>query len=195
MYEYIKGLIVELTPATLIIEAAQIGYNVNISLTTYSALRKGEQAQVFIHQIIREDANILYGFSSKTEREIFRLLLTVNGVGPNTARLMLSSLTPQDLINAIANENLVAIKAIKGIGVKTAQRIILDLKDKINVGEEIQATEIFSTSNNTIKKDALLTLTTLGFTKQAVEKVLDKVLKERPDASLEMVIKLSLNYL
>ncbi len=195
MYEYIKGLVAELTPANAIVEAGGIGYCINISLTSYSALRRGEQAQIYLHQIVREDAHLLFGFVSKSERELFRLLISVNGVGPNTARLILSSLTPQDLTNAIASENIVKIKSVKGIGVKTAQRIILDLKDKINLGEETEFAEIFSTSNNTIKKDALLTLTTLGFAKPAIEKVLDKVMKEKPDASLETVIKMSLNYL
>lgn len=195
MYEYIRGLVAELTPAYAVVETAGVGYYVNISLTSYSAMRQGEQTQVFIHQVVREDAHLLFGFVTKSERELFRLLISVNGVGPNTARLILSSLTPQDLTNAILSENLVKIKSVKGIGAKTAQRIIIDLKDKVNVSGELDAAEIFSASDNTIKKDALLTLTTLGFAKPAVEKVLDKVLKEKPEASLEMVIKLSLNYL
>ena len=195
MYEYVKGLVAELNPAYAVVEVNGIGYFVNISLTSYSALRQGEQAQVFLHQVVREDAHLLFGFVTKVERELFRLLITVNGVGPNTARLILSSLTPQELTNAILSENLVKLKSVKGIGAKTAQRIILDLKDKINLSGEIESAEIFADSNNTIKKDALLTLTTLGFAKAAVEKVLDKVFKEKPDASLETVIKLSLNYL
>ncbi|MBR5983040.1 MAG: Holliday junction branch migration protein RuvA [Bacteroidales bacterium] len=195
MYEYVKGLVAELNPAYAVIEVNGIGYFVNISLTSYSALRQDEQTQIFLHQVVREDAHLLFGFTTKIERELFRQLITVNGVGPNTARLILSSLTPQELTNAILSENLVKLKSVKGIGAKTAQRIILDLKDKINLSGEIENAEIFADSNNTIKKDALLTLTTLGFAKAAVEKVLDKVLKEKPDASLETVIKLSLNYL
>ncbi len=195
MYEYIKGLVAELNPAYAVVEVNGIGYFVNISLTSYSALRQGEQAQLFLHQVVREDAHLLFGFVTKVERELFRQLITVNGVGPNTARLILSSLTPQELTNAILSENLVKLKSVKGIGAKTAQRIIIDLKDKINLSGEMDAAEIFAASDNTIKKDALLTLTTLGFAKAAVEKVLDKVLKEKPDASLETVIKLSLNYL
>jgi len=195
MYEYVKGLVAELNPAYAVIEANGMGYFVNISLTSYSALRQGEQTQLFLHQVVREDAHLLFGFVTKVERELFRQLITVNGVGPNTARLILSSLTPQELTNAILSENLVKLKSVKGIGAKTAQRIIIDLKDKINLSGEIDAAEIFAASDNTIKKDALLTLTTLGFAKAAVEKVLDKVLKEKPDASLETVIKLSLNYL
>jgi len=195
MYEYIKGLVTELNPAYAVIEVNGIGYFVNISLTSYSALRHGEQTQLFLHQIVREDAHLLFGFETKVERELFRMLITVNGVGPNTARLILSSLTPQELTSSILSENLVKLKSVKGIGAKTAQRIILDLKDKINLSGELDTAEIFAASDNTIKKDALLTLTTLGFAKSAVEKVLDKVLKEKPDASLETVIKLSLNYL
>ena len=195
MYEYLKGLVADLNPAYAVVEVNGVGYFVNISLTSYSALRQGEQTQLFLHQVVREDAHLLFGFTTKIERELFRQLITVNGVGPNTARLILSSLTPQELTNAILSENLVKLKSVKGIGAKTAQRIILDLKDKINLSGEIENAEIFADSNNTIKKDALLTLTTLGFAKAAVEKVLDKVLKEKPDASLEAVIKLSLNYL
>lgn len=195
MYEYIKGLVAELNPAYAVMEAGGIGYFVNISLTSYSALKQGEQAQVFLHQVVREDAHLLFGFVTKAERELFRLLISVNGVGPNTARLILSSLTPQDLTNAILSENLVKLKGVKGIGAKTAQRIILDLKDKVNMSGEMDTAEIFAASDNTIKKDALLTLTTLGFAKSAVDKVLDKVTKEKPDASLETVIKLALNYL
>ena len=195
MYEYVKGLVAELNPAYAVVDVNGIGYFVNISLTSYSALRQGEQAQLFLHQVVREDAHLLFGFVTKVERELFRQLITVNGVGPNTARLILSSLTPQELTNAILSENLVKLKSVKGIGAKTAQRIIIDLKDKINLSGEMDAAEIFAASDNTIKKDALLTLTTLGFTKAAVEKVLDKVTKEKPDASLETVIKLALNYL
>ena len=195
MYEYIKGNVAELNPAYAVVEAGGIGYFVNISLTSYSALTQGAQAQLYLHQVVREDAHLLFGFVTKVERELFRLLISVNGVGPNTARLILSSLTPHDLTNAILSENLVKLKGVKGIGAKTAQRIILDLKDKVNTSGEFDSAEIFAASDNTIKKDALLTLTTLGFAKAAVEKVLDKVLKEKPDASLETVIKLALNYL
>ena len=195
MYEYIKGNVAELNPAYAVVEAGGIGYFVNISLTSYSALTQGAQAQLYLHQVVREDAHLLFGFVTKVERELFRLLISVNGVGPNTARLILSSLTPQDLTNAILSENLVKLKGVKGIGAKTAQRIILDLKDKVNTSGEFDSAEIFAASDNTIKKDALLTLTTLGFAKAAVEKVLDKVTKEKPDASLETVIKLALNYL
>lgn len=195
MYEYIKGNVAELNPAYAVVEAGGIGYFVNISLTSYSALTQGAQAQLYLHQVVREDAHLLFGFVTKVERELFRLLISVNGVGQNTARLILSSLTPQDLTNAILSENLVKLKGVKGIGAKTAQRIILDLKDKVNTSGDFDSAEIFAASDNTIKKDALLTLTTLGFAKAAVEKVLDKVLKEKPDASLETVIKLALNYL
>lgn len=195
MYEYVKGLVVELNPAYAVVEVGGIGYFVNISLTSYSSMIQGEQTQLFLHQVVREDAHLLFGFVTKVERELFRQLITVNGVGPNTARLILSSLTPQELTNAILSENLVKLKSVKGIGAKTAQRIIIDLKDKINLSGEYDTAEIFAASDNTIKKDALLTLNTLGFAKAAVEKVLDKVLKEKPDASLETVIKLALNYL
>lgn len=193
MYEYIKGLVAELNPAYAVIEAGGIGYFVNISLTSYSSMKQGEQMQVYLHQVVREDAHLFFGFVTKIERELFRHLISVNGVGPNTARLILSSLTPQELTNAILSENLVKLKAVKGIGAKTAQRIVIDLKDKLKK-IDIQP-EIFSAPNNTIRTEALSALTILGFNKAAIEKALDKILKQQPDASVEALIKEALKIL
>lgn len=198
MYEYIKGYLAELTPTCAIVETAGIGYYINISVTTYSGLKQGQECQLFLQQIIREDAHLLFGFATKLEREIFNLLITVSGIGANTARLILSSLTPQEVISAISNGNENTFNSVKGIGKKTAQRIGVDLHDKVaNLMIENMAenAENFIAPNNTIQKDALLTLTTLGFSKPAVEKVLNKIMKENSNVSLEEVIKLALNYL
>ncbi|HWS00903.1 MAG TPA: Holliday junction branch migration protein RuvA, partial [Prolixibacteraceae bacterium] len=131
MFEFIKGSVVSLSPAGVVIEAGEIGYFVHISLTTYSQLHGSEKARLYLHQVIREDAHILYGFFEQTERELFRMLISVNGIGANTAVMMLSSHKPDELRHAILNENVGLLKNIKGIGIKTAQRIIIDLKDKI----------------------------------------------------------------
>lgn len=198
MYEYIKGYLAELTPTCAIVETAGIGYYINISVTTYSSLKQGQECLLFLQQIIREDAHLLFGFATKLEREIFNLLITVSGIGANTARLILSSLTPQEVISAISSGNENTFNSVKGIGKKTAQRIGVDLHDKVaNLMIENMAenAENFIAPNNTIQKDALLTLTTLGFSKPAVEKVLNKIMKENSNISLEEVIKLALNYL
>ena len=199
MIEYIKGALTDLTPALAVVEAAGVGYALNLSLSTYTKIQGQKEVKLYVHEQLttggRDDSFTLYGFASKQERALYRMLITVSGIGANTARMMLSSLTPTELCNAIANGDTKLIKGVKGIGLKTAQRVILDLKDKVNTSGEFDSAEIFAASDNTIKKDALLTLTTLGFAKAAVEKVLDKVLKEKPDASLETVIKLALNYL
>lgn len=194
MYDYIKGYLEELTPASAIVECNGIGFFVNISVNTYTALKQGLECKLFLHQIVREDAHILFGFISKQERELFRLLISVNGVGPNTARLILSSVNAKDLVNAIAGNNVSMLQSVKGIGAKTAQRIILDLKDKIS-GTDAEINQIFSLPNNTLHKDALSALTMLGFSKPNVEKVLSKLLKDNNNLSLEEVVKLSLNYL
>jgi Holliday junction DNA helicase RuvA len=198
MFEYIKGLLVELTPTNAIVENNGLGYYANISINTYSKLKKGQECKLYLHEIIREDFRSLYGFIDKQERELFRLLISVNGVGANTARLILSSVNTNDFIAAITQNDVNVLKSVKGIGLKTAQRIIIDLKDKITVGE-ITATgemsQILGVANNTLHKDALTALTMLGFSKPAVEKILNKLLKENNNLSLEEIIKLALNYL
>lgn len=194
MFEYIKGILIEITPTTAVIETNGIAYCLSISLNSYSALKEGQECQLFTHQVIREDANLLFGFLTKQEREIFRLLISVNGVGANTARIILSSINLPELVTAISEENVNVLKSVKGIGIKTAQRIIIDLKDKIS-GTELDNLTILSSKNNTLRKNALNALVVLGFNKAAIEKVLNKIIDEQNETSLENVIKKALSYL
>lgn len=190
MYEYIQGKVAELTPANVVIDTNGVGYFINISLNTYSALSGKENAVVFIHQVIREDANTLYGFYNKTERDIFRLLISVSGIGSNTARMMLSSLSPNEISEAILSGNVKLLNSIKGIGAKTAQRVIVDLKDK--VGKSGLADDFFASQSNTNREEALSALVMLGFAKNTVEKVLDKLLKADPSLEVEELVKKAL---
>jgi len=194
MFEYIKGPIAELTPAYVIVESAGIGYNINISLQTYSSLESKKEATVYLHQVVREDAHLLFGFAEKDERELFRLLISVSGVGANTARVILSSMSATEIQKAIQNADINALKQIKGIGLKTAQRIVVDLKDKV-FGKELGASQLFSNLNNTSKDEALSALVMLGFNKAAAEKVLDLLIKEDSKQSVEGLIKLALKRL
>ena len=191
MIEYIKGIATELGPAYVVLEANGIGYMLNISLTTYSELQKthGEK-KLYVYESIREDAHLLFGFFTKRERDLFLLLISVSGVGPNTARMILSSLSPSDLEQSIATGNVSVLKAVKGIGAKTAQRIIVDLKDKINViGSPL-------VEQGTLKSEdydeALAALVMLGFSKQPVQKVLNKLFMEEPNITAEQAIKRAL---
>ncbi|MBO4601983.1 MAG: Holliday junction branch migration protein RuvA [Salinivirgaceae bacterium] len=190
MYEYIQGRIAELTPAFVVIDNGGIGYMILISLNTYTSLSGKEQAIVFTHYIVREDAQLLYGFASKTEREVFRLLLTVSGVGANTARMVLSSLSASELRDAVLTGNVAMIKSIKGVGQKTAERIIVDLKDKI--GKTEANTDFLFAQSNTNREEALSALVALGFQKNVVEKLLDKLLKENPTMQVEEMVKKAL---
>jgi len=192
MFEYIKGKIVEVNPTYLIIENSGIAYFVNISLNTYSNVKENEEIKIFIHQVIREDANLLFGFLYKSEREIFRLLITVSGVGANTGRMMLSSMSASEIKKAIIEGQVNTLKSIKGIGIKTAQRIIIDLKDKITkAGDD----NILIPEINKNKEEALSALTMLGFKKAAVEKNIDKILKKDANLSVEEIIKIALKQL
>ena len=193
MYEYIKGILSELTPTTAIIDNNGIGYQIQISLNTYTNLSNNKECKLYIHQIIREDSNTLFGFYNKFEREIFTLLISVSGVGANTARMMLSSLSPSEIQKAIIESDVELLKSIKGIGAKSAQRIIVDLKDKL--GKIDTSGDIFITQNNTIKDEALSGLVMLGFSKNAVEKVLDKIISENNNLDIEDLIKLALKRL
>ena len=193
MYEYIKGKISEINPTSVIIEAGQVGYSIKISLTTYSKLNTLKEAKVLIHQVIREDANLLYGFADPEERELFRNLVSVNGVGPNTAIMMLSSLSPDEIVSAIGTDNVNVLKGIKGIGAKTAQRIIIDLKDKL--GKIKESGHILPSADNTIKLESLSALVMLGFAKKDAEKAVDKILKEQPGQTVESVLKQALKRL
>jgi holliday junction DNA helicase RuvA len=193
MYEFIKSKVAELNPAFAIMDTGNVAYIVHISLNTYSLLKEGNEHVLYIHQVIREDAHLLFGFADKQERELFRMLITVSGIGANTARMMLSSLSVLDLKNAILTGNVAILQGIKGIGAKTAQRIIIDLKDKISkTGSE---TDIFATGGNTKREEALSALIMLGFNKASIEKILEKIFRENTNLSVEQIIKLSLKQL
>jgi len=193
MFEYIKAKLVELNPTYAVMDTGGVAYFINISLNTYSLLKEGDEQKLFIHQVVREDAHILYGFAEKAERELFRLLITVSGIGSNTARMMLSSSSIKELKNAILTGNVNILKSIKGIGLKTAQRVIIDLKDKIvKSGSD---TDIFIDQSNTKREEALSALVMLGFNKLAVEKNLDKMIHEEGELSVEEMIKLALKRL
>ena len=191
MIEYIKGNITELTPTYAIIDNNGIGYFVNISLYTFTALQNTQNATIYIYEAIREDAHTLFGFTEKNEREMFLLLISVSGVGPNSARMILSSLSPTELQTAIATSNVGALKAVKGIGAKTAQRIIVDLKDKIKAPSD-SLLDIQVPANNEVYDEALAALVMLGFSQQASQKVLKKLLSESQGLSVEKVIKQAL---
>ncbi len=193
MYEYIKGSVASLKPSHIILEANSVGYFIAISLNTYTQLNGRESVKLFIHQVVREDAHLLYGFASEAERELFRMLISVSGIGSNTAIMMFSSLSPDEISNAILNENVNLLKSIKGIGVKTAQRVIIDLKDK--VGKSPVSEQFVVSADNTLRNEALSALVMLGFAKKPVEKELDKILAAQPNLSVESVIKLALKSL
>jgi len=187
MYDFISGNVVEKTPTYVVLETGNIGYLIHISLNTYTLLAEQSHCRLYIHQIVREDALLLYGFPDKTEREVFRQLISVSGIGANTARLILSSLSPAEIEHAINEGNVAVLNTIKGIGTKTAQRIIVDLKGKITKKEELD--QIFRTESNTIRDESLSALVNLGFSKSSVEKVIDQIRKEKKDLSLEELIK------
>jgi len=199
MYEFIEGKIEEVNPAYVILDNNGIGYLVNISINTYSKIKKLEACRLFIHHAIKNEATtpvgfVMYGFSDKIERDLFRQLISVSGVGFNTAILILSSLPPDKLINAITGNNVAVLQSVKGIGVKSAQRIIIDLKDKIEKGKI--STELIEISHNTNRDEALSGLTLLGFNKSGAEKALDKILNEQgADLSIEELIKHALKIL
>lgn len=195
MIEYIKGELTEITPAMAVIECNGLGYGINVSLNTYSAIQGKKEVKLYIYESIREDAYILYGFATKQERELFLLLISVSGIGGNTARMILSALTPSELCNVISSGNDKLLKTVKGIGLKTAQRIIVDLKDKISttdIGTSTTSAPISITANNEIYEEAIAALTMLGFAQAPSQKVVAAILKEEPDAAVEKVIKLAL---
>lgn len=190
MIEYIQGKYDEIQPTMVIVEAGGVGYEINITLIDYEKLRSRESGRLYTHEAIRDDARILYGFIEKESRELFRLLITVSGVGPNTARLILSAMTADQLRSAIATGSDVALKAVKGIGSKTAQRIIVDLRDKI---KEAPATLSLGTSVSMANYDeALAALTTLGFALSSSQKVLRKLYDRQPDLNVEQAVRMAL---
>ena len=199
MIEYIKGTLAELSPALAVVEAYGVGYALNISLTTYTKIQGLKDVKLFVHEQLttggRDDSFTLYGFATKQERELYRMLISVSGIGANTARMMLSSLTPTELCNAIANGDEKIIKSVKGIGLKTAQRIILDLKYKIvstGIAEELHVAKQHSAGpsvNAAVKDEAVSALTMLGFSPAPSAKVVVEILTAQPDLQVEMVVK------
>ena len=197
MIDYIKGEIAELTPATVILETAGVGYCIHISLPTFSVLQGRKEAKLFVYEVIREDAHLLYGFTNQAERQLFLLLISVSGVGANTARMIMSSYSAAEIQEMIATGNVTALNAIKGIGAKTAQRIIVDLKDKIMkvAGMENNDLQLFATAANPVKDEAVSALVMLGFAANASQKVIDSILKKEPTLKVEQLIKLALKML
>ena len=191
MYDYIKGNVAELTPTYVVLDNHGVGYMINISLNSFNALQHQEDVvKVYVYEAIREDAHLLYGFTERRERELFLLLISVSGVGANTARMILSSLTPSDLEQTIASENVGILKSVKGIGAKTAERIIVDLKDKINMGDD--SLDITVPSSNESFDEALAALVMLGFPKPVSQKVLNKLYTGNPAITVEDAIKQAL---
>jgi Holliday junction DNA helicase RuvA len=192
MIDYIKGEITELTPASVTLENAGIGYFVHISLNTYSALGGKKDAKLFIYEAIREDAHLLFGFIDKRERELFLLLISVSGIGAGTARMILSSMSPNELESVIASGNADMLKTVKGIGLKTAQRVIVDLKDKIKLSGTI---EQLPAINSQYAEESVAALVMLGFPQTASQKAVAKILKDKPDSSIEEILKVALRML
>ncbi len=192
MYDYISGKIAELNPAYVVIDNNGMGFMINISLTTYNDLNKNRDAvaKLFVYEAIREDAHVLFGFSGKHERELFMMLISVSGVGPGTARMILSSLSPVDLEQCIAGGNLSLLKSVKGIGAKTAQRILVDLKDKIKVAGDTLLDN--NSAPSAVYDEALAALVMLGFSQPMSQKALKKLLKEEPSITVEAAIKKAL---
>ena len=193
MIAHIQGKLVDKTPTDVVIDCGGVGYHINISLHTYSLLPVSEHLKLFTHLLIREDAHTLYGFAEKSERELFKMLLSVSGIGASIARTMLSSIEPKQIIQAIAVADVVTIQSIKGIGAKTAQRVILDLKDKVLKIYNLD--EISLTQNNTNRDEALSALEVLGFVRKMSERAVDKVISQNPDATIETIIKQALKNL
>ena len=193
MIHHLKGQLIEKNPTHVIIDCNGVGYMVNISLHTYSLIPDSEAISLYTYLQVKEDSHTLYGFVEKSEREIFKLLISVSGVGTSTARTMLSSLQPKEVTEAIAAEDVASIQSVKGIGAKTAQRVILDLKDKVLkvMGED----EVFVSQNNTNKEEALSALEILGYNRRQAGKVVEKILKEDPESTVESIIKLALKKL
>ncbi|SDS34189.1 Holliday junction DNA helicase subunit RuvA [Polaribacter sp. KT25b] len=193
MITQVRGRLVEKSPTEVVVDCNGVGYLLHISLNTFSGLPADENVVLYTHLSIREDAHTLFGFINKTEREVFKLLISVSGVGPSIARTMCSSMTSEEIQNAIASENVALIQSVKGIGAKTAQRVIVDLKDKILKTFDID--EVSVKTSNTNKDEALSALEVLGFQRKQSEKIITAVLKENPDASVEKIIKLALKNL
>ena len=193
MITHIQGKLVEKTPTEVVIDCGGVGYTINISLHTYSLIPNSDNLKLFTHLLIKEDSHSLFGFVEKSEREIFKLLISVSGIGANIARTMLSSIEPKQIINAIGSGDVGTIQSIKGIGVKTAQRTIIDLKEKVLKLYDLD--EVSVSQNNTNKDEALSALEVLGFIRKSSEKIVEKIVREMPDATVETIIKQSLKNL
>jgi Holliday junction DNA helicase RuvA len=200
MIEYIRGELTEITPAMAVVEAAGVGYALNISLNTYAAIQNKKEVKLYVHEALvtggRDDSFTLYGFANKEERELYRLLITVSGVGANSARMILSALTPAELGNVIASGDERTLKSVKGIGQRTAQRIIVDLKDKITVSEigpqQTGASAAPDPINKEVRQEAISALTMLGFSPAPTSKVVTEILRQQPNLPVEQVVKLAL---
>lgn len=193
MIAHLQGKLVEKSPTHVVLDCGGVGYHVNISLHTYSLLPVADYIKLYTHLQIKEDSHTLFGFVEKSEREIFKLLLSVSGIGASIARTMLSSLDPKQITNAIASGDVVTIQSIKGIGSKTAQRVILDLKEKVLKLYDLD--EVSMSQNNTNRDEALSALEVLGFVRKTSERVVEKIIKEAPDSSVESIIKQALKNL
>lgn len=193
MITQIRGRLIEKNPTEVVVDCNGVGYLLHISLNTFTALPSDENVTLYSHLVVREDAHILYGFASKMEREVFKLLISVSGVGPSIARTMLSSMTADEIQHAIASGQVQIIQSVKGIGAKTAQRVLVDLKDKIL--KTFDMDQVSSPTNNTNKDEALSALEVLGFQRKQSEKIVNSIAKEHPNASIEKIIKLALKNL
>jgi Holliday junction DNA helicase RuvA len=196
MYEYISGSLAELSPTYAVVEAAGVGYSINISLQTFSAIEGSESVRLYTHFIVREDAQILYGFASRQERELFRMLISVSGVGGNTARMILSTYSTSELRNIISTGNAVLLKNVKGLGLKTAQKIIVELSGKmVDLGLEAKAVKTVGEADNEVLNETVAALVMLGFQKSASEKVVKSLLKDMPDIQVEEAVRQALRRL
>ncbi|MCT4624799.1 MAG: Holliday junction branch migration protein RuvA [Schleiferiaceae bacterium] len=195
MYHHLRGRLVEKNPTYVVVECGGVGYMVHISLTTYSGLPEEENCMLYTSFIVREDAQLLYGFGTKKEREIFELLISVSGVGANTARLILSSLTPTEVIEAISSENVALLQSVKGIGAKSAQRIIIDLKGKVLKTLGGEETETLKKDVSSVRNEASQALEVLGFNRSRIDKIVSKLLSSNAELSVEEIIKQALNQL
>ena len=196
MYEYIKGSVAEVAPAYAVIDAGGVGYYLHISLETYAAVEHAAEAKLYVHYVVREDAQLLYGFSTKVEREVFRLLISVSGVGGNTARMILSTYSPRELQGIITSGNAVLLKNVKGLGLKTAQKIIVELSGKLTALFDGDAGPLPVAGNgDAVYDEATAALVMLGFPKAASDKVVRAILKEQPDISVEETVRMSLKRL
>ena len=195
MYEYIEGAVADLTPTYAVIDTGGVGYMINISLQTFTAVSSQSRTRLYTHYVVREDAQLLYGFASREERELFRLLIGVSGVGGNTARMILSTFKSDELSSIIYNEQAQMLKTVKGLGLKTAQKIIVELKDKVNAVALAQQSDHGAVANSAVMDEGLDALKMLGFTKAASEKVLREIVKESPIISVEDAIRTALKRL